>query len=684
MLKRLFITIIAIVSLISTARAAETDWSVHIKVSVPDQSGADGTVWNHLIAGVREGATGGFDRAWDTLALSEADDPVQSMFVHGASPEDTNSDGVIDRWTCNNPEAGYTDYECGLWGDVRGFRAEEAWSFPVVASVNGATVTLQWAFDGKPDNIEIVLIDLTNPANRIDMKNNSRYPYTNSIEAGKKYGVRYFEIRMKALGLFIVPPALPDATAGTSYHESLSAIGGTPVWSLAGGELPPGISINPSTGEISGTPLTPGLYQFVVQGDDPASGYSRSMEYALNVNEPPRIETSALPDGLVGTDYSARITAAGGSAPVSWTIRGNLPEGVLLNTGTGTLSGRLIVPGIYDFTVTIRDGNGSTDSKDFRITVTEPEDRRPPDAIQNLRGMNITDTSALLMWTAPADDSLTRTAALYDLRYIEDCPDTVGLDDGTWDSATEVSGEPRPQAGVLQTFTLSGLDRDKTYCIAIKSLDASGNVSAISNRLPFPLTAGSSDAAISGLLELSSPILLREGYNLISLPLIPLESGREGLFSLMVGSPVALYRWYSAYPGITPPDYYLEDIVQPGLGYFLYSPADNMNLIVDGLKIEDMEFSVMLQNGWNMIGPPYDGEILLRDVLVKRNATGEKGSYTEAVKAGWIGNSIYRLKDGNYDFASFNDDPPAVLEPWVGYWVYVNDADGVEIIFRRP
>ena len=55
---------------------------------------------------------------------------------------------------------------------------------------------------------------------------------------------------------------------------------------------------------------------------------------------------------------------------------------------------------------------------------------------------------------------------------------------------------------------------------------------------------------------------------------------------------------------------------------------------------------------------------------------------TDAVKSGWIGNTAYYLKDGNYDFASFNDDPPAALEPGMGYWIYVGDADGVEIIFR--
>ena len=122
----------------------------------------------------------------------------------------------------------------------------------------------------------------------------------------------------------------------------------------------------------------------------------------------------------------------------------------------------------------------------------------------------------------------------------------------------------------------------------------------------------------------------------------------------------------------------------PGLGYFLYSSADNVRIDIDGLRLTDPEYRVSLQHGWNMIGTPYDKAILLHDIEVRDNTTKEVKSYTDSVKAGWIGNTIYRLNSGNYDFASFNDDPPAAFEPWVGYWIYVNSNEGAEVIFRRP
>ncbi|MCC6544406.1 MAG: putative Ig domain-containing protein [Nitrospirae bacterium] len=686
MFKRSIIIIILFsISIISSAFAGEADWSVHIKVSVPDSRGADGTVWNHLIAGVREGATDGFNSALDTLSMVEADYPIQSMFTHGTIPEDKNNDGVVDNWVCKNPEEGYTDQECSLWRDIRAFGEYKVWSFLVFSTLNGGTVTLNWSFEDKPADMDITLVELSNAANAaksMDMRNSSLYVYTNTHEAGKKYGVRYFEIRMKTKGLFITPPQLPDGTMGSSYNEKLSAIGGSPVWKLASGNLPPGMSLNTNTGDITGTPTETGIYSFTITGVDPVSKYSRSRDYTLNINSIPNIDVSTLPDGVAGEAYRGRITVRGGSAPIVWSILGNLPEGVLLDSKTGILSGTLIVPGIYDFTAGIRDVNGATDSKDIRITVKEPDDKEPPDAISDLRGIYLTDTSLLLMWSAPSDDSLTGTAAIYDLRYMESCPGSSELDEGTWDMAVELHGERRPQARSLQTYTLSGLKAGTSYCIAIKSMDSLGHISAISNIVNFPL---SGERGATELSDLTSSVILKKGYNLISIPLMPVQNDIDLLFERMVGKPVALYRWYSAYPGITPPRYYMEDMIFPGNGYFLYSPSDNITLTVEGLKTVDPEYSVMLQNGWNMIGNPYEKAILLSEISVKDNsANGIAQPFMEAVQNGLIGNTLYYLNGNNYDFASFNDLPPAAFEPWIGYWIYVNNVNGVEIRFKKP
>jgi len=77
----------------------------------------------------------------------------------------------------------------------------------------------------------------------------------------------------------IVTSALEPARRGRSYSETIDVIGGVGAltFSLTGtGTLPPGLSLNPSTGEISGTPTERGLFTFSVQVSD--SGTPASLD----------------------------------------------------------------------------------------------------------------------------------------------------------------------------------------------------------------------------------------------------------------------------------------------------------------------------------------------------------------------------------------------------------------------
>jgi len=673
----LLIVTIGIFTIPPFSHATETDWTVHIKVSLPDPRGADGTIWNHLIAGIREDATDGFDSAFDTMAMIEADDPVQAMFTHGTTLVDKNNDGTIDGWMCDRVDTGFTIYQCSLWRDTRAFHPEDLWSFLVLSPVKGATITLQWVLEGVPASMDITLVDLSE-GTETDMMKGGYYSYTNSFEAGKRYGIRYFQIRTKIKGLSIFPLVVRDATLGTPYKVRLSTVEGVPVWSVEEGTLPPGLTLDPSSGEITGTPEIEGSFRFAIRCDDRVGGGQASREYILSVHPRPEIDPMSLPEGTAGESYFARLTATGGSLPLTWEIRGNLPEGLHIDEATGVISGRLIVSGVYEFTAIVKDGNGATGSRDFTIRVAGPYDEAPPAAITDLRAIYLTETSLLLQWTAPVDDGMTGTAAIYDLRYMKGCTD--GSIPGWWEDAMEASGEPRPQRGALQTYTLTGLQKGEDYCVAIKSIDAAGHISPLSNVVKISGETGGDLSA--GVMK---SILLRKGYNFLSFPFMPVPNGRESLLGAFVGSPVGLYRWYSAYPGITPPQYYLEETVIPGLGYLLYSPSE-MDLSVYGVVLLDKEYTVSLDEGWNMIGSPYpyEGGIPLDRLVVRNRGTREEKAYIDAVKKGWIGNTIYYLRDGNYEFTSFNDDPPAVIEPWVGYWIYTELKDGVDLIFRRP
>jgi hypothetical protein len=58
---------------------------------------------------------------------------------------------------------------------------------------------------------------------------------------------------------------LPEGEVGEAYDGGLTGSGGTPpyTWSIVPPDaLPPGLSLNTSTGAISGTPTTSGTYSF--------------------------------------------------------------------------------------------------------------------------------------------------------------------------------------------------------------------------------------------------------------------------------------------------------------------------------------------------------------------------------------------------------------------------------------
>jgi hypothetical protein len=74
------------------------------------------------------------------------------------------------------------------------------------------------------------------------------------------------------------------------------------------------------------------------------------------------VMTDSLVAGQVGVMYHQQITAAGGTAPYTWTIsEGSLPPGMTLSS-SGVLSGVPSTPGQYSFVITVTDANQAASS----------------------------------------------------------------------------------------------------------------------------------------------------------------------------------------------------------------------------------------------------------------------------------------------------------------------------------
>jgi len=174
----------------------------------------------------------------------------------------------------------------------------------------------------------------------------------------------------------ITTNGLPGGTVGVAYDQTLAADDGTPpkVWSVALGLLPAGLSLNSSTGAITGTPTTPGTATFtarVTDGATPPRSDDQALSIAVGV-APLVIATTSLPVGTVGVAYSLTLAATGGVAPYTWTrILGKLPNGLALSP-SGTISGTPSRRGTYTFTVRVGDSQDTQVSRTFTIQINRP------------------------------------------------------------------------------------------------------------------------------------------------------------------------------------------------------------------------------------------------------------------------------------------------------------------------
>ena len=101
----------------------------------------------------------------------------------------------------------------------------------------------------------------------------------------------------------------------------------------------------------------------------------------------------------------------------------------------------------------------------------------PPAAVTDLAISKTSTSSITLTWTAPGDDGNSGTASQYDIRY-----STSGIDETTWDVASQCAGEPKPQpAGSKETFTLTRRSTETTFYLALKTADEVFAWSQLSN-----------------------------------------------------------------------------------------------------------------------------------------------------------------------------------------------------------
>jgi uncharacterized protein (TIGR03437 family) len=168
----------------------------------------------------------------------------------------------------------------------------------------------------------------------------------------------------------ISPATLANGQLGQPYSRQLTQSGGTGqiMWSISAGNLPNNVTLNPSTGLLSGLPVASGSFPFTVRAAD-ASGCAGTQNYTLVINSCPviTIMPGSLPAATAGLVYNQTLTASDGTPPYSFSINtGTVP----LNLSTsGALSGTPPLGGSFPFTVRVTDASGCTGAQSYTLTV---------------------------------------------------------------------------------------------------------------------------------------------------------------------------------------------------------------------------------------------------------------------------------------------------------------------------
>jgi len=177
----------------------------------------------------------------------------------------------------------------------------------------------------------------------------------------------------------IFPSTLPEGQVGVPYAATLVAAPLTcPCnWDITSGSLPPGLTLDASTGTISGTPTTTGTFTFFVDvGDTTSPPRSPQQGFIISVTAVPiTFVTTSLPSATEDDSYYEVISISGGTSPYTWSIvNGTLPAGLTLYTTSGTISGTPDegTSGTHTFTVRVTDSSSPqlSSERSFSIVVT--------------------------------------------------------------------------------------------------------------------------------------------------------------------------------------------------------------------------------------------------------------------------------------------------------------------------
>lgn len=169
----------------------------------------------------------------------------------------------------------------------------------------------------------------------------------------------------------IDPPVITSAltrqaTVNEMFTYTLTASGTGPITYTAS-NLPSGLSFDPQTQVISGSPTTAGVYNIGLSATN--AGGTTNEILVLTVGTAPTITSQLTASGTAGNQFSTYTFTATGSPTISYQVS-NLPQGLTFDAGSRTINGTPLFPGVTNVLLTATNSYGN-DVQTLVITIEE-------------------------------------------------------------------------------------------------------------------------------------------------------------------------------------------------------------------------------------------------------------------------------------------------------------------------
>ena len=278
----------------------------------------------------------------------------------------------------------------------------------------------------------------------------------------------------------ITTDTLPDGKVGEAYSQTLTANGTTPIkWSISGA-LPDGLTLDETTGEISGTPTTAGTASFTVKAENSAGSDTKELsititkaaptEYTVTVTSGGNGTASASPaKAVAGAEITLSATPDKGYHLKEWQV---ISGGVSIKDNKFTMPNNNVeVKAIFEkdapptpteYTVTVTSGGNGTASASPSKAVAGAEITlsATPD-----KGYHLKEWQVISGGVSIKDDKFTMPSANVEVKAIfeEDAPPAP-------------TDPAKPNISVTGTYTYNGSEHTATVSgYDPATMDISGN-----------------------------------------------------------------------------------------------------------------------------------------------------------------------------------------------------------------